>query len=299
MIRRRPREQVRGKTGQDRWLVSYADLVTLLFGFFLVMYSVSHVSEQKYRTLTDALAATFSNAQPAVPDAATVSTLEPSEPTAALAQNPAPVTDHAVAWLAGLEQTLSEGGDRPWLQVRADEQWVEIDLQTQFLYQPGSAEPSVEAGTVFAKIASMLAPLNQAVEVAGHTDNTPINNSRFASNWELSAARAASAARLLASAGVAAEHLSAVGFGEFRPLADNATERGRALNRRVVIRLARPTQEALASINQRLATEETVAPTAGSPADNDAKEVDVAPRRLPHGGLLFSNNPKEKPAVRE
>ena len=121
--------------------------------------------------------------------------------------------------------------------------WLEIELASELLFASGSAELQARSLPAIREIASVIADLGKPVRIEGHTDNVPLSGGRFVSNWHLSAARAATIAEQLGTAGVAPERLSAVGYGEFRPLADNATEAGRLKNRRVVIGVAKHRSE--------------------------------------------------------
>ncbi len=291
MIQRRRRKDRTAQSGQDRWLISYADLVTLLFGFFVVMYSVSHVSEQKYKTLSDALGATFSGTRPPTATAAIATNTAPGE--AAVPALASTADARHSTWLEQLQAALGEEFKTQGVTVRSDRDWVEVEIQSQVLFASGSAEPSPDAMQLFARIGAILAPLEQAVQVAGHTDSQPINTDRFASNWELSAARAASAARLLAAAGINPVRLSAVGFGEHRPQADNSSAPGRAENRRVVLRLARYGDKSTPEIRQPHAPATPLPEPASTPVAEE--ESHLKPRRLQHGGLLYSTDKKQKP----
>lgn len=307
MIRRRI-DTTTTKTGNERWLVSYSDLVTLLFAFFVVMYSVSHVNSEKYRALSSTLKQTFHGEVPV--DAELKTQLDRiaagQDGPAPTAQN-TPSDPQALAEL--LQSRLAGNLAAADMSISASEDWVEIDLNANLLFASGSAQPSEKAQQIFADAANTLAALPNAVEVAGHTDSRPIETPQFASNWELSAARASAAVRLLAQGGVQPERLAAVGFGEFRPVADNSTSDGRAQNRRVVVKVARYTGPVAAPV-----TLETVAPSpanaeaetaeqtptpataedSSNPEQNSEPVQDIAPVRLNNGNLLFSSDPEER-----
>jgi len=121
------------------------------------------------------------------------------------------------------------------IRVRESPFWLELEVETDILFPSGSATISGPAQPVLGQIAEILTPFPNPIRVEGHTDNLPISTPAFPSNWELSAARAANVVRLFQDAGVAAERLAAIGMGEYRPVADNATVVGRNLNRRVLI----------------------------------------------------------------
>lgn len=295
---RRHREEITTKTGNERWLVSYSDLVTLLFAFFVVMYSVSQVNSEKYRVLASTLSQTFAGEVPA-----NVQAQQPLRESEAYNDTPPALDTAAIAHQ--LQNSLLQRLAAEDIAVRATQDWVEIDLNANLLFDSASAEPNAEARQIFADVAAVLAQLPNPVEVSGHTDDRPINNAQFASNWELSSARATAVVHLLATGGLDPRRLAAVGYGEFRPVAPNSDEQGRAQNRRVVLTVARyiePPQVAplatltAASTLAEPSPAEPSAPTSPPSADaagaNDLPPAELAPVRLDHGGLLFSSDPE-------
>ncbi|SMF36628.1 chemotaxis protein MotB [Alteromonadaceae bacterium Bs31] len=293
MVLRR-RVSIETKTNHERWLVSYSDFITLLFAFFVVMYSVSQVNEEKYRVLSETFQSAFSQqanqAEPAK-EAGEIASLQQLE-------------TELTAVLQGL---IEQGSISVW----GNEDWVEIEINSNVLFDSASADPSSQAQQVFSEVADVLAPFENAVAVSGHTDNIPIRNSRFASNWELSSARAVAVVKLLAYGGVGPARLSAIGYGEYQALADNSTEQGRAENRRVVLRVAKdkaavPREGAVELMAQagQQALEEPVPGEQGSPAiqpsvpqqddiqENVVPEEAIEPIKLPNGGLLFTSDAK-------
>ncbi|NIB43182.1 flagellar motor protein MotD [Pseudomaricurvus alkylphenolicus] len=273
MPRRRP---VEVDTHHERWLVSYSDFITLLFAFFVVMYSISQVSESKYRVLSETLTEAFSQTLPKSPLSARDET-QPGEPVASLdplqigspslSSQPSEISGDAGDGARPTEDSLSAGegafdktADLPQLsdlfedefadliddelvQVHSNELWLEVELKSSILFATGNAQPTLQARSIFADVAALLRGYNNPVQIEGFTDNVPINNARYPSNWELSAARAASVVKLLASSGIQPQRLSAVGYGEYQPVEDNATAEGRAANRRVVLMIARDRPE--------------------------------------------------------
>jgi chemotaxis protein MotB len=257
----------------ERWLVSYADFITLLFAFFVVMYSISSVNEGKYRVLSDSIVAAFRDParslQPIqigdlsrVPEHAD-SVLDRSDPTIELFRVPLPVPpqqaaeskrfaasehaapdqseaqegmDAASEQLAdSIEAAMANLMDQGLIDVRRDKRWIEVEINTSILFPSGSAQLSAQAQPVLRQLAGTLQELPNIIHVEGFTDNVPINNFEFRSNWELSAARAASVVHLFSRLGIDPERMAAVGYGEYRPVASNETPEGRAKNRRVVL----------------------------------------------------------------
>lgn len=305
MIRRRREEEYQRKSGHERWVVSYADFITLLFAFFVVMYSVSQVNEQKYRVLSETLGNIFQGADEKT---------DGSNSHSGSGVGPTLVDTNVLA--QELEDALAEFVRPGNVRIAATEEWVQIDLNANLLFDSASAEPKPDAQEIFREIAGKLAPFENEIEVSGHTDNVPIRTVKYHSNWELSSARASSVVRLLADNGVNPAQLSAVGYGEYRPVADNGTEEGRAANRRVVLMIARHAVErSVMPFSEFESSQEEVAPPqiSGSPAttpapseitqsaapdeitaDTSQKEPGIQPVRLNHGGLLFTSDPSKK-----
>lgn len=244
---RRRREQEH--ENNERWMVSYADFITLLFAFFVVMYSISSVNEGKYKVLTESLIGVFSQA-PKTVDPIQVGEDTPRSPAP---QSPAapqqsatgeagaavqePLESIAEAMQAAFGELISVGD----LRVHANELWIEIELSSGLLFPSGDALPLDTAFALVERIAGILAPYDNPIHVEGFTDNVPIRSRVYPTNWELSAARAASVVRMLSAGGIDAGRLAAVGYGEHRPVADNTTAAGRRANRRVVLLVSRYT----------------------------------------------------------
>ena len=243
----------------ERWLVSYADFITLLFAFFVVMYSLSAVNEGKFRVLSESLVAALSSSpqRPQPPHvrpvqvgqmvkapAAPVQRLEPlkAPPTVAPIEmnkpEPPDITPRmqAIRDMAdAIERAMGPLIKADLLLVRRDSLWIEVEIKTSILFPSGSAQLQAEALPILREIAAILGKFPNAVHVEGFTDNVPINTLAFPSNWELSAARAASVVHLFMQAGMQPERMAAIGLGEYRPIADNSSEEGRNKNRRVVL----------------------------------------------------------------
>ena len=258
MARRHKHEE---HANHEAWAIPYGDLITLLLAFFVVMYAMSSVNEGKYRVLSDSLVAAFNGAPKTLepiqvgdkqlgPGADTAINLvrqplldtQPRRSIApiGIAQMPMP-TDAAgqSEELAGVanevEQSMSDLIDRELVTVRRHGKWVEVEIKTDILFPSGVATLSPAAEQVLQQLAETLKPFPNAIRVEGHTDNRPIKNSAFPSNWELSAARAASVVHLFTRAGMDPARLAVIGLGENRPAQSNATPEGRNANRRVLL----------------------------------------------------------------
>jgi len=235
------RKQHDEHVNHEAWAIPYADLMTLLLAFFVVMYAVSVVNEGKYRVASEALAEAF-NGSNAVPVRDAASKLPPKSPASA---RPLPATAASSASVSPsndlqriedlVRKALQPLIDRKLVVVRGGPDRLEIEIRTDVLFPSGVASLSTPAQGVLSSMAGILAPFGNALRIEGFTDNVPIATAAFPSNWELSAARAASVARLFAEHGIDPDRMGIVGWGEVRPIADNATTEGRNQNRRVLV----------------------------------------------------------------
>ena len=228
MLKRRPIDL---NINHERWLISYADFVTLLFAFFVVMYSVSQLNESKYKELSSSLNAVFTETQQTNIEGSNESNEDTKISSANLLELPA-LED---AFYQQLLPLIEQGA----IEVSSNELWLQISLNNRILFGVGNVKPSAQANGVIAKIATIMKDTVNPVRVEGFTDNLAINTAQFPSNWQLSTARASAIVELLAVNGVSPKQLSAVGYGEFQPIADNSSEAGRAKNRRVVLMIGK------------------------------------------------------------
>jgi chemotaxis protein MotB len=217
--------------GKERWLVTYADLITLMMVFFLVMYAlapkgVNENFEKLKASLSTSLKKT-TNPKIGEKDAyVSVGTKQDKELRATQEQ----VVDTIV--------TQDPKGNRD-VKVEVDERGLVVSLIDTSFFDPGSATLKPNAVKLLRGMAAAFLKQTNEVRVEGHTDNVPIHTAQFASNWELSASRAAAVVRLLNAQGVVSSRLSAVGYAETKPLQSNGTPEGRKRNRRVEIVLVR------------------------------------------------------------
>ncbi len=245
--------------GRERWLVSYADFITLLFAFFVVLYSISSVNTGKFRVLSKSISTVFSEdvtraapvdlgggAPPStglLDGAPNVAPLDDPDGDTAIATTPQPVAPPAVPVVgtprARIDEALAPFGQQGDVNVRESSDWLEIELGSEVLFASGSAALNPAALPMLDQLAVVIADMGYPARIEGFTDDVPLVGGPFGSNWGLSAARAASIAERLAAARVAPDKLAAVGYGEFRPVADNATAEGRRRNRRVVVAIAK------------------------------------------------------------
>ncbi len=249
MAARRPRrEEPEEHENHERWLITYADMITLLMVLFIVLYSISQVDLAKFEKFKAGLSE-FGNGNDSLvklqeggllsePQLAQLSKAED-----ALAEQEA--HDQAVRTeqdaLAAARQHIVDDLTRAGLQdaarFRIEERGLVVTIVTdQVLFEPGSDVLTVDGQAVIDAISAALAPLPNELSIEGHTDSVPIATSRFPSNWELSTARATSVLRALVERhAIAPLRLSAAGYADQRPVAGNETAAGRSANRRVEI----------------------------------------------------------------
>jgi chemotaxis protein MotB len=255
MARRKKKAEEHNNT--ERWMVSYADFVTLLFAFFVVMYSISSINISKYKSMSESLSQAFT-----VHDL--LANQPKSEPISLFEQPPTiaePVQMEAEPYaevekrrelsaaivaeqekLANaskqFEDVLSPMIKENLISVNKHDFWIELQMSSELLFTSGSDELSQRAKEVLKTISLVLNPLPNGISVEGYTDNIPIETVVFRSNWDLSASRATSVVHEFIKAGVDPLRLSATGYGEYHPIADNSTEKGRFQNRRVTLVIA-------------------------------------------------------------
>ncbi len=213
-----------------RWVVSYADFITLLFAFFVVMYAISSVNVSKYRSLSEGMKSAFNKKDQ---NKATEST-DPKANGPNNKKNKGSYNDG----LDELNKSLSEleNGD---FKISRQEGWIEMDIKAGSMFANGTADLTPEALVKLMQLAAKIKDVPYPVVVEGYTDDVPIETPQFPSNWELSAARAATVARVLNSYGIPNDRLLVTGYGDQYPIADNSTEEGRSQNRRVDIIIAK------------------------------------------------------------
>jgi chemotaxis protein MotB len=229
--RKRPEEH----QNHEAWAIPYGDLVTLLLAFFVVMYAISSVNEGKYRVLSDSLVAAFRGAPMTVaPVQAAERPDGPVVPFIGIAEDPARARQlEEVA--ASIEAAMQELIERGMIAVRRKDDTVEVEIRTDILFPSGQSQLTPRAVQVIERIGDTLMRFPNPLNVEGHTDDRPIATPQFPSNWELSAARAASVVHLLTQRGLQPSRLTVVGYGEQQPIRSNATADGRNANRRVLL----------------------------------------------------------------
>ncbi len=244
-MRRKKRHE---HSNHERWLVSYADFITLLFAFFVVLYASAQVDKRKVGKLAMAIQEGFaqmgvfegSGAKPAVLDdsGSEIPILENSEALRAL-KNFAPDSTRTThpdltQVQKQMELALSPEIQKRTVSVTSTKQGIVVSLRELGFFESGSTTLRPDAFPILDQFVKVAGPLQARIRIEGHTDNVPIHNGRFDSNWELSTARATEITKLFITRyAIAPNRLSASGYAEFHPVTSNDTPQGRSMNRRV------------------------------------------------------------------
>jgi len=246
MGRRKKREE--GHVNHERWLITYSDLITLLMIFFIIMYASSNVDAKKFKAVSDSFRVALGDGSSSSGNNVISSDIPlninemPQEVKDEMAKAAAEAKAEAVeknklTEVKGKIDSLLEGsGLQASVGTVIEERGLVVSLKDTVLFDSGSADVKGDRIVTITEIGKILNSIDNYVRIEGHTDNVPIYTSRFHSNWELSALRAVSVKEILSkNGGVNESKLSVLGYGEFRPLADNSSEEGKAKNRRVDI----------------------------------------------------------------
>jgi chemotaxis protein MotB len=223
----------------ERWLVSYADFITLLMVLFVVLYSMSQVNVEKYKILATSMRSAFALGGPSqvvdsqINQSGGTSEDGTSKPIVVPGIPEGPTQSEEVA--GQLTAMLSSQNLGNQVSVQTNIEGVLISLSERLIFKNDQVELPAESLQVLDTIVEMLRPINNKVRLVGHTNNTPSTNPSYPTNWELSLARATSVAKYLINAGVAPERLIISGQSEYAPVFPNDTEQHKNLNARVEI----------------------------------------------------------------
>lgn len=212
----------------QRWLLPYADFITLLFSVFVVMYSVSNVQEIKFKALSDSLAIALNSKEvEKIPEA----DIKKVTQTNSLDSNIVSIED-------ALQIELNDLILQDKVRIIHEQNWVSVEINDSLIFKSGQVELEPEFVDELKHISEILVKYPNTVQVEGHTDNQKVTiTNHFPSNWELSAARASGVVRCLIENGVPSSRLEAVGLAENHPIDTNETPEGRFHNRRVSLKI--------------------------------------------------------------
>ncbi len=226
---------VRARVGHDRWLVSYADFITLLFAFFVVLYAFARADQKKQVQVAQAVNTALNSMGGLTnPNQQANAAAQPAKATGEELLSPMQVKYDLSRIQHDLSLALAKEISNKTVALEMGRDGLVISLREAGFFDSGSATPKPETLETLRTIAARLSATPYDLRVEGHTDNVPIHTTQFDSNWELSAARATHIARLfLEMKSIPPDRISAAGYGEFHPVATNDTVAGRAENRRV------------------------------------------------------------------
>ncbi|WP_209327010.1 flagellar motor protein MotB [Pseudoalteromonas sp. PA2MD11] len=314
MMRRRQRHNTSKNQHTERWLVSYADYMTIMFAFFVVMYAIAISKNEDFQILSDSLEQVFEKSARQQQQVGTG-----VNGTGILTDRVSPENDILYgesirkdeqgpelldgqsetsniekkhlgkpldSLLTKLQSALIDEIRDGEASLELHQDWLIIELSSGMLFSSGSAVAQQRAKQVVSLVKDIIAPVDNYIRVRGYTDNEGIRNEMFRSNWELSVARATSVLVELESLGINPARMAIEGYGQYSPFASNDTEQGRAENRKVVVALSKyglPPQEPenaeQESQNQPQQTTEIELPS----DDNSIKVI-----QLPHGGIRIT-----------
>ncbi len=252
MARRAKRQ---GPDNHERWMVSYADFITLLFAFFVVMYGISSVNEGKYKDFSVSMSQVFGQ-NGAAADGSPIRLSEEEayfkalveRRNARLAEKQRKQNERLQRLGERLNGKLGGFVDKGAMSISQSERGVTLDINASMLFQQGDATVQPAAVGTLIDVAKILVDEELPIEVEGYTDSLPISTPQFPSNWELSSARASSVVRLFIENGIAAGRLNAIGHADNVPVAPNDSAEGRAKNRRITVTVLASPPEAAAEI---------------------------------------------------
>ena len=294
----------------DRWLVSYADYMTLLFALFVVLYAMAMVNEKPFETVTESIGRVF-QANEELPknrghgdDILPVNSartnkrlygngiLEDAGPELldgeATLSN---VSDSDVGTnLTSLEEELHtalyELIESGYAQLQVDGDWLEIELNSGLLFPSGSSSPTTSARAILSVIYDVIGNVSNFIRVRGYTDNQPINTEIFPSNWELSVHRATAILRVLEDLDLNPARMAIEGYGQYYPNADNSTRSGRAQNRRVVIAISKYGLEKANLLNAPTISVKDVDAIKNVVSEEESDQIRII--RLENGGIRIT-----------
>ncbi len=210
---------------KDRYLITYADLITLLLGLFIILYAISNIDLNKYKKMMNVMGSIFGSKQVASASAGVLPTTGKNSLATTLERLKVKVS-----------RIIKENKLGNNFQVLENKRGITLRIQDRLMFPSGKAKLNESFKKVLLKVANVLQTVDNDIRVEGHTDNVPIKSRLYPSNWHLSVARALNTAYfLIHKGGLNPDKVSIVGYAEYHPIADNSTPEGRAKNRRVDI----------------------------------------------------------------
>ncbi len=238
-------QEEEGKENSERWLLTYSDMITLLLALFIMLYTMSSIDAKKYNELSGQLNTQLNPSKAAAQETTAGETVKGlsgsftilgSSASAQLAQNALkPVQVKVTDLQQELADLIQDNNLNAYASVHEEERGIVISMVEGMLFDSGSATINGEANAILNELVQVANSVDNYIRIEGSTDNVPIHTAQFPTNWELAAARAINVAKVLVAQGVDPSRVSAVSYGEYRPIAPNDTEENKRLNRRVDI----------------------------------------------------------------
>lgn len=305
-----------------RWLVSYADYMTLLFALFVVLYAMAMVNEKPFESITESVGRVFQATKDQPKNRGhgdDILNVNTSKSNKRLFGNG--ILDEAGPQLLEGEQTLSNISDAQvgtnltslenelhaalyelvesgFAQLQIDGDWLEIELNSGLLFPSGSSSVTHSATNILSVIYDVIGEVSNFVRIRGYTDNQAINTEIFSSNWELSVYRATSILRVLEDLGMNSARMAIEGYGQYYPTADNTTVQGRAKNRKVVIAISKYGLEKSNLLNTpTISVKDVEAITKVVDPNDESNEIKII--RLPDGGIRITTRNENEGLVED
>jgi chemotaxis protein MotB len=234
MIFRKRIDKAQENVHLDRYLVTYADLITLLLGLFVILYASSRVDEEKFKEISHAFSEYFQPEKIADGGAGVFKGIPNGIPEPIM---PYPSKKSLEQIQIETERSLRKYVDNGLLTVTRTSNGLTLTLSEKLLFKSGKAEVEPEGMSVIDTLAQILRGIDKQISIDGHTDSDPIRSFRYESNWHLSVARAVNVGYFLVERGISESNLMLRGFGAQRPVAPNSSIEGKAKNRRVEINI--------------------------------------------------------------
>ena len=311
MSRMRKRRAAVEHDNIHRWLVSYADYMTLMFALFVVLYAMAMVNEKPFDSITESFGRVFQASEEETKNRGhgdSILMVNTSKTNVKLygngilevagpelldnEKNLSNISDAKVGSnLSSLEKELNTAlydlVESGFAQLQIDGDWLEIELNSGLLFPSGSSSATNSATNILGAIYDVIGEVSNFVRVRGYTDNQAINTEIFSSNWELSVYRATSILRVLEDLGMSPARMAIEGYGQYYPSADNSTAQGRAKNRKVVVAISKYGLEKSNLLNTPTINIKDI-DVINKLADHDEKSEEIKIIRLPNGGIRIT-----------
>ena len=224
----------------ESWLLPYSDMLTLLLALFITMFAMGQVDNEKFNSMAQKFNVIFAGGS-GINDGDSIIYSQESDGSESIEMSEGQIEDSKMTEIKNmLEEEISKEGYGDKIKVNLNGEGLEIAIQDVILFDSGDAAVLNDVSPLLLKISNMLNGLDNQIRVVGYTDNVPISNNKFRSNWELSATRAINVMNFMVKyGGIKEENMSIQAYGEYQPKTSNDTEEGKAQNRRVEIYVVR------------------------------------------------------------